>query len=97
MVNVTPRRKGSANEPRPKPKKDGTPWSKGDPTKKIGLNTQIPEPLMLQLDYLIENKVIFSKASFIRDTVSKAAEEAISRHLRVKEAVRRIEAEDRRR
>ena len=52
---------------------------------------------MLQLDYLIENKVIFSKASFIRDTVSKAAEEAISRHLRVKEAVRRIEAEDRRR
>jgi len=96
MVNTTPRRKGSANAPRPKVAKDGTPWSKGDPEKKIGLNTPIPEPLMLQLDWLIENKVIYSKASFIRDTVSKAAEEAISRHHRVREAIKRIEAEDRR-
>lgn len=96
MVNTSPRRKGSANAPRPKVEKSGTPWSKGDQNKKIGLNTPLPEPLMLQLDYLVENRIIYSKASFIREIVAKAAEDAIARHSRVKEAIKRIEAEDRR-
>lgn len=98
MVNVNPRRKVRSPEPAPKrrTKLDEAPWNQGDPTRKIGLNTPIPEPLMLQLDWLIENKVIFSKASFIRDVVSRAAEEEIKKTRRVREAVRRIEAEDRR-
>lgn len=50
---------------------------------------------MLQLDWLIENKVIYSKASFIREVVAEAAEKAIQRTYKVREAVRRIEAEDR--
>lgn len=81
---------------RSKPK-SGMPWKKGDPTRKIGLNTPIPEPLMLQLDYLVENKAIFSKAAFIRDVVSKAAEEEIKRLWKVREAVKRIDAETRKR
>jgi hypothetical protein len=89
MVNITPRRKVRPDQ-KPRKKADGAPWSKGDPTRKIGLNTPIPEPLMLQLDWLIENKVIFSKASFIREVVSKAAEEEIKRALRVREAVKRM-------
>jgi hypothetical protein len=93
VVNINPRRK----VPAPKAKaNDPAPWNKGDPSRKLGLNTPIPEPLMLMLDYLIENKVISSKASFIRDVVSKAAEAEITRFRRVREAVKRIEAEDRR-
>ncbi|MGI9141711.1 MAG: hypothetical protein ACR2IJ_00840 [Fluviibacter sp.] len=46
---------------------------------------------MLQLDFLVENRLIFSKASFIRDVVSKAAEAEISRFWKVQEAVKRIE------
>lgn len=99
MVNVNPRRKTRSTEPVPKrrTKLDDAPWNKGDPTRKIGLNTPIPEPLMLQLDWLIEHKAIFSKASFIRDVVSKAAEAEIVRTRRLREAASRIEAEDRRR
>lgn len=48
---------------------------------------------MLQLDWLIENKVIYSKASFIREVLSKAVEEAITHHLKVQEAVRKITAD----
>lgn len=51
---------------------------------------------MLMLDYLIENKVIFSKASFIRDVVEKAAEVEIGRLWKVREAVKRLDAEGRR-
>lgn len=91
MVNTTPRRTMPARQ---KPKSE-RPWEKGDPTKRIGLNTPIPEPLMLQLDWLIENKVIYSKASFIREVVAEAAEKAIQRTYKVREAVKRIEAEDR--
>lgn len=80
--------------PRRKPAAD-KPWKHGDPTKRIGLNTPIPEPLMLQLDWLIENKVIFSKAAFIREVVAKAAKEAIERAYKVKEAVRLIDAQGR--
>lgn len=89
MVNTKPRRNMS---PRAKPSGGATPWSKGDPTKKIGLNTPIEEPLMLQLDYLVENRVIASKASFIREVVGKAAEEEINRFMRVQEAVKRMDA-----
>lgn len=91
MVNTTPRRT------MPKRKKPGgsRPWEHGDPTKKIGLNTPIEEPLMLMLDYLIENKAIYSKASFIREVVAAAAEKEVQRLHKVREAVKRIEAEDR--
>lgn len=80
-------------QPRPKPK-GGNPWDKGDPTKKIGLNTPVPEPLMLQLDFLVENRLIFSKASFIRDVVSKAAEAEIARFWKVQEAVKRLDKDN---
>lgn len=62
MVNTTPRR---TMKPRQKPAGE-RPLESGDPSKKIGLNTPISEPLMLMLDYLVENKAIYSKASFIR-------------------------------
>jgi len=75
---------------------DDEPWTKGDPTRRIGLNTPVDEPLMLMLDYLIENKVIFSKASFIREVVGKAAAEEIARFRRLREAARRLEEEDKR-
>ena len=91
MVNVNPRRKTPA-----KPRKtDDAPWRHGDPTRRIGLNTPIPEPLMMQLDWLIENKAIFSKASFIREVVSKAAEDEIKRVMKVREAVRRLDSQKR--
>lgn len=73
------------------------PWRHGDPTKKIGLNTPIDEPLMLMLDYLVENRVIFSKASFIREVVTKAAEEEIARFWKVREAIKGMDAKTRRR
>lgn len=50
---------------------------------------------MLMLDYLIENKAIYSKASFIREVVAAAAEKEVQRLHKVREAVKRIEAEDR--
>lgn len=93
MVNTNPRRLTTTKR---RMKLDDSPWKKGDPTKKVGLNTPIPEPLMLQLDWLIENKVIYSKASFIRDVVAAAAEAAIVKHRRVQQAVKQIESEDRR-
>jgi hypothetical protein len=90
VVNVNPRRKTKAG-PKRQGKAAPEPWRHGDPTRKIGLNTPIPEPLMMQLDYLVENRVIFSKASFIRDVVAKAAEAEIIRFRRVQEAVRKID------
>lgn len=67
------------------------PWHNADPTRRIGLNTPIPEPLMAQLDFLVENKVIFSKAAFIREVVARAAEGEIARLYKVREAVKRID------
>lgn len=87
MANTKPRRMMPKRE---LPKAD-RPWDKGDPTKKIGLNTPIPEPLMLQLDFLIEHKVIFSKAGFIRDVVAKAAEEEIARYWKVQAAIKHLD------
>lgn len=49
---------------------------------------------MLMLDYLIENKAIYSKAAFIREVVEAAAENELRRLARVKEAIKRIESED---
>lgn len=92
MVNINPRRKargGKVEKP-----DDDAPWKNGDPTRMYGLNTPISEPLMMQLDFLVQNKAIFSKASFIRDVVSKAAEEEIKRLRRVRDAVRKLEAGD---
>lgn len=70
------------------------PWRHGDPTKKIGLNVPLDEPLMLRLDWLVENKAIYSKAAFIREAVEKAAEQEIMRTYRLREAVKRLELED---
>ena len=95
MANTSPRRQGTATQ---RARGAGaTPWEKDDPTRKFGLNVQIGEPLMCQLDYLVENKVIFSKASFIRDVVEKACEEEIKRLNRVREAIKRLDAEEKRR
>lgn len=98
MVNVNPRRKSGAQASPSKlsKKPDPAPWRHGDPTRKIGLNTPIPEPLMMQLDFLVANKVIFSKASFIRDVVAKAAEAEILRFERLQKALKQIEAEEKR-
>lgn len=95
MANTSPRRKGAVNGPRPRIKESDAPWRKGDPTKRIGLNTPIGEPLMLMLDYLIENRAIYSKASFIREVVASAAEKEVARLWKVREAMEKIEQEDR--
>ena len=71
-----------------------TPWTEGDPSKKISLNVPFPEPLMLQMDYLIKNRAITSKSSFIRDAVAAACTEEVRKLWRVKEAVRRMEEEE---
>jgi len=99
MVNTKPRRKSHPAAPsRKRPKhNDPAPWTKGDPTRMYGLNTPVSEPLMLMLDWLVENRAIFSKASFIREVVSKAAEAEIARLRRVRAAVKQLDADDRRR
>lgn len=99
MVNTNPRRKSHPAAPsRKRPKADAdAPWTKGDPTRMYGLNTPVPEPLMLQLDFLVEQRAIASKASFIREVVAKAAEAEIARLRRVRAAVKQLEADERRR
>lgn len=71
------------------------PWNKGDPSRKIGINVPFPEPLMMQLDYLIEHRAIVSKSSFIRDAVAAAASQEIQKLRRLQEAMRRLDEEDR--
>lgn len=71
------------------------PWLEGDPTRKSHLNLPIPEPLSIQLDYLIEHKAIRSKSSFIREAVEKAAEEEVQRLWKIQEAVRQMEQKKR--
>lgn len=95
MANTQPRRLMKKRDPLKRRRIDDEPWTQGDPDKRIGLNTPIHEPLMLKLDFLIANKVIFSKAQFIRDVVEKAADEEIKRARRLHEAERRIAAEER--
>lgn len=68
-----------------------TPWDQGDPSKKISLNVPFPEPLMMQMDYLLKNRAITSKSSFIRDAVAAACTEEVRKLWRVKEAVRRMD------
>lgn len=67
------------------------PWVGSDPSRKTHLNIPIPEPLNLQMEYLLEHKAIRSKASFIREAVEKAAEAEIQRLWMVREAVRQME------
>lgn len=73
-------------------KTDDRPWLDADPTKKIHLNLPLPETLAKQLDYLIENRAIHSKSSFIRDVVAAAAEEEVKKLWEVREAVRQMQA-----
>ena len=68
------------------------PWLDADQTKKVHLNLPLPEPLAKQLDYLIENRAIHSKSSFIRDVVAAAAEEEVQKLWDVCEAVRQMKA-----
>jgi len=96
MANTTPRR--LAPKPAAKSSKASqheAPWTHGNPEKKISINVPFPEPLMIQLDYLVQNRAIHSKSSFIRDVVDAAAMLEVEKLRRVQEAVRRIEAEDR--
>lgn len=51
---------------------------------------------MLMLDYLVEQRAIYSKASFIREVVAKAAEAEVNRLRRVRAAVKQLDAADRR-
>lgn len=67
------------------------PWQAGDPSKKVSLNVPFPEPPHMQLDYLLENRLIRSKSAFIRDAVTRAAEEEVQRFWEVQEAVRQME------
>lgn len=68
-----------------------TPWSNGDPSKKISLNVPFPEPLMMQLDWLLERNAIRSKSSFIRDAVANAAAEEATKVLRLQKALRELD------
>lgn len=63
----------------------------GDPSRKISLNVPFPEPLLLQMNYLLENKAIHSKSSFIRDAVAKAADEEVRHLWKVREALRQMD------
>lgn len=76
----------------PSRKTPDQPWKDADPSRNIHLNLPIPEPLMRQLDYLIEKKAIRSKSSFIRDAVAAAAEEEVKRLWEVQEALRQLRA-----
>lgn len=77
---------------RKEPPVGDTPWQEGDAGKKIGLNVPFPEPLMIKLDYLVANKVIFSKSSFIRDVVEEKADAEIRRLWKVREAIRQMDS-----
>lgn len=89
MVNVNPRRKPPPALPRAR-KKGAAQWSKGDPTRSFGLNVPIPEPLMLQLDYLVEQRIIFSKASFIRELLARACEDEIAKYQRLQQRLSKL-------
>jgi Arc/MetJ-type ribon-helix-helix transcriptional regulator len=96
MANTQPRRaRPSSPVKKGKAPQYETPWKEGDPDKRIGINVPFPEPLMLQLDFLVSNRAISSKSSFIRDVVAEAATREVDKLRRVQEAMRRIEAEDR--
>ncbi|AAQ55009.1 hypothetical protein Bcep22_gp77 [Burkholderia phage Bcep22] len=95
MANTKPRPRLSSSGKRPKVTEHETPWNEGNPERKIGINVPFPEPLMLQLDYLVKNRAIASKSSFIRDAVAAAATHEVEKLRRVQEAMRRIEEEDR--
>lgn len=95
MAQTKPRtRQSSSTSRKSVTMQQEAPWTKGNPEKKIGLNVPFPEPLMMQLDFLVQNRAISSKSSFIRDAVAAAAEQEVARLRRLQEAMRRIEAED---
>lgn len=52
---------------------------------------------MQQLDYLLQNKVIHSKSSFIRDAVSRMAEEETQRFWDIQEAIKHLDANKKKR
>jgi Arc/MetJ-type ribon-helix-helix transcriptional regulator len=67
------------------------PWNSGDPEKKISINVPFPEPLMRQLDFLLECRAIRSKSSFIRDAVAEAATRETERAVKIQAAIRKID------
>lgn len=73
-----------------KPKR--MPWDGGDPDKKVSINVPFPEPLMRQLDFLVECRAIRSKSSFIRDAVAEAATREAERALKIQAAIKQIDA-----
>lgn len=93
MANTNPRRKVPGVEPvkRLKNTKE-PPWGQGDPTRMYGLNTPLPEPLMLMLDFMVENRVISSKASFIREIVEREATAEINRFIKMQAAMKKLDA-----
>jgi hypothetical protein len=90
MANTAPRRPPVQHRPKQRPDPDA-PWTAADPSRKVAINVPFAEPVMAQLDFLVENRMIFSKASFIRDTVAAAAEAKINEFRRMQEAMRRMD------
>jgi Arc/MetJ-type ribon-helix-helix transcriptional regulator len=91
MANTTPRRAVIKSA---EPARQDGPWNRGSPERKISINVPFPEPLMMQLDYLVQNAAIHSKSSFIRNVVEQACARELEKLARVQEAVKRIEQED---
>ncbi|KDR25970.1 hypothetical protein [Caballeronia zhejiangensis] len=93
MANMNPRRRTT---PGPKEKtgiSEGR-WAEGDPAKKVAINCPFPEPTMLQLEWLIENNFIHSKASFIREVVAAAATREVERAKKIRAFVEKLDAQE---
>lgn len=97
MANTKPRRGDRARRAATKATgRDDAPWSHGDPTRNVFINVRFTEPTILQMEYLIDNKAIFSKAAFIRDAVEAACTREIERFRKVRAYMRELDAEDER-
>ncbi|HJV52802.1 MAG TPA: hypothetical protein VJ652_15145 [Noviherbaspirillum sp.] len=88
MANTTPRR---FQRPKQRSLLGDAPWNEGDPTRMIAINIPLPEPLMIQLDFLVEHNLIRSKASFTRDILARAAQELIEQHSLMQQAMRELQ------
>lgn len=98
MANTKPRRGDRARRAATKATggTDDAPWSHGDPTRNVFINVRFTEPTILQMEYLIDNKAIFSKAAFIRDAVEAACTREIERFRKVRAYMRKLDDDEER-
>lgn len=96
MANTKPRRGDRARRAATKATggKDDAPWAHGDPTRNVFINVRFTEPTILQMEYLIDNKAIFSKAAFIRAAVDAACTREIERFRKVRAYMRQLDDEE---